>query len=99
MEENQAEENSAEDMDSENSEEEDLEGINWSSPDFNVDNRWKNTFSLWKQSGGFQHFRCIRPNCSSFIIVFEDEQDKEAEREFLYEVRECKYHGIQYHSQ
>ena len=97
MEENQSEEISAEDMDSENSEDElpHLEVINWNSPDFNVDNMWKNTFSFWKQQGGFKHFRCKRPNCSSFIIVFEDE----AEREFLYEVRDCKYHGIPYHSQ
>ena len=97
MEENQSEEISAEDMDSENSQDElpHLEVINWNSPDFNVDNMWKNTFSFWKQQGGFKHFRCKRPNCSSFIIVFEDE----AEREFLYEVRDCRNHEIPYHSQ
>ena len=54
MEENQSEEISAEDMDSENSQDElpHLEVINWDSPDFNVDNMWKNTFSFWKQQGG-----------------------------------------------
>ena len=78
MEENQAEENSAEDIEnSENSEVEDFDGIDFNSRD--EDNSWKNTFSLWKESGGFQHFRCIRPNCSSFIVVYEDEQDEEAE--------------------
>ena len=97
MEENQSEEISAEDMDSENSQDElpHLEVINWDSPDFNVDNMWKNTFSFWKQDGGFKHFRCKRENCSSFIIVFEDEK----EREFLYEVRDCRNHEIPYHSQ
>ena len=95
IEENQADE----DMDSDlwNNEDElpHIQVINWDSPDFNVDNMWKNTFSFLKEDGGFRTFRCKKENCSSFIMVFEDEK----ERQFLYEVKDCKNHEIPYQSQ
>ena len=72
-----------------------IQVINWDSPDFNVDNMWKNTFYFSKEDGGFRTFRCKKENCSSFIIVFEDEK----ERQFLYEVKDCKNHEIPYQSQ
>ena len=95
IEENQADE----DMDSDlwNNEDElpHIQVINWDSPDFNVDNMWKNTFYFSKEDGGFRTFRCKKENCSSFIMVFEDEK----ERQFLYEVKDCKNHEIPYQSQ
>ena len=52
------------------------------------------TFSLWRESGNFKEFRCKKPNCPSFIIKYEDNEvpENEAEREYLFSVKECQYH-------
>ena len=57
-------------------------------------NSWGHTFSYWRESGGMKHFRCIKPDCPSFIIVYEDNEvnENEAEREYLFSVKECQYH-------
>ena len=49
------------------------------------------TYSYEKKTGTHKHFRCIKPNCPSFIIVYE-EPDEDNENEFLFSVKECKYH-------
>ena len=38
-----------------------------------------------------KHFRCIKVNCPSVIIVYED-PDEDNENEYLFSVKECKYH-------
>ena len=41
-----------------------------------------------------KHFRCIKVNCPSVIIVYEDpDEDNQNDRnDYLFDVKECKYH-------
>ena len=41
-----------------------------------------------------KHFRCIKVNCPSVIIVYEDpdEDNKNDRNDYLFNVKECKYH-------
>ena len=54
-------------------------------------NNWGHTYSYWRKTGNLKHFRCIKLDCPSFIIVYED-PDEENENEYLFSVKECKYH-------
>ena len=49
------------------------------------------TYSYVKKNGTHKHFRCIKLNCPSFIIVYEH-LDEDNENEYLFSVKECKYH-------
>ena len=52
---------------------------------------WGHTYSYWRKTGGMKHFRCIKPDCPSYIIVYEDENE-ENENEYFFSVKECQYH-------
>ena len=41
-----------------------------------------------------KHFRCIKVNCPSIIIVYEDpdKDNKNDRNDYLFNVKECKYH-------
>ena len=54
-------------------------------------NNWGHTYSYWRKTGNLKHFRCIKPDCPSFIIVYED-PDEENENKYLFSVKECQYH-------
>ena len=70
-----------------------VEDIDYSVVDFDsrdgndlITDSWGHNYSYWRETGGMKHFRCIKSDCPSYIIVYEDNEENENM------VRECQYH-------